>query len=101
MHRVWLGDIYEWAGEYRHVNVAKGGFMFAAAKRLRRIHARRDTHGQPHRSATAIVRVRSVAPDASESVADTSESCARNARGGRPEGLFHSGVAEPSAMDYS
>jgi len=30
MHRLWLGDIYEWAGEYRHVNVAKGGFMFAA-----------------------------------------------------------------------
>jgi cell filamentation protein len=34
MHRVWLGDIYEWAGEYRHVNLAKGGFMFAAADRV-------------------------------------------------------------------
>jgi cell filamentation protein len=31
MHKVWLGEIYEWAGEYRHVNIAKGGFMFAAA----------------------------------------------------------------------
>jgi cell filamentation protein len=34
MHRVWLGDIYEWAGEYRHVNIAKGGFIFAAAGRV-------------------------------------------------------------------
>jgi len=31
MHRVWLGEIYQWAGEYRSVNVSKGGFMFAAA----------------------------------------------------------------------
>jgi cell filamentation protein len=30
MHKFWLGDIYEWAGEYRHVNVANGCFMFAA-----------------------------------------------------------------------
>ena len=31
IHRVWLGDIYEWAGTYRNVNVSKGGLMFAAA----------------------------------------------------------------------
>lgn len=31
IHRAWLGDIYEWAGEYRSVNVSKDGFMFAAA----------------------------------------------------------------------
>jgi cell filamentation protein len=31
MHRVWLGGLYAWAGEYRSVNVSKGGFMFAAA----------------------------------------------------------------------
>jgi cell filamentation protein len=31
MHRLWLGEIYAWAGEYRSVNVSKGGFMFAAA----------------------------------------------------------------------
>jgi cell filamentation protein len=31
MHRVWLGDIYAWSGEYRMVNVSKGGFLFAAA----------------------------------------------------------------------
>ena len=31
MHQRWLGEIYEWAGEYRGVNIAKGAFMFAAA----------------------------------------------------------------------
>ena len=31
IHHDWLGDIYEWAGAYRGVNVSKGGLMFAAA----------------------------------------------------------------------
>lgn len=31
MHRAWLGGIYPWAGEYRHVNLAKGSFPFASA----------------------------------------------------------------------
>ena len=31
MHRLWLGEIYTWAGEYRSVNVSKAGFMFAAS----------------------------------------------------------------------
>ena len=31
MHRMWLGGIYPWAGEYRQVNLAKGSFPFAAA----------------------------------------------------------------------
>ncbi len=31
MHRLWLGEVYTWAGEYRQVNIGKGGFMFAAA----------------------------------------------------------------------
>lgn len=30
-HRDWLGSIYEWAGEYRSVNISKEGFVFAAA----------------------------------------------------------------------
>jgi len=34
MHKVWLGEIYEWAGEYRQVNVSKGDFPFAAAKQI-------------------------------------------------------------------
>jgi cell filamentation protein len=37
MHRLWLGDIYAWAGEYRTVNVSKGGFMFAAAGQVPRL----------------------------------------------------------------
>ena len=34
MHKIWLGEIYEWAGEYRRVNVSKGDFPFAAAKHI-------------------------------------------------------------------
>lgn len=30
IHRQWLGAFYPWAGQYRHVNMAKQGFMFAA-----------------------------------------------------------------------
>lgn len=33
-HRMWLGGIYAWAGEYRQVNVSKGNFMFAVAGRI-------------------------------------------------------------------
>lgn len=34
IHRRWLGDIYEWAGEYRQINVSKGAFPFAMATRV-------------------------------------------------------------------
>jgi cell filamentation protein len=34
MHARWLGGIYAWAGDYRQVNVSKGGFPFAAANRI-------------------------------------------------------------------
>ncbi len=34
LHRLWLADIYAWAGEYRNVNMAKGGFPFAAAQQI-------------------------------------------------------------------
>ena len=37
IHRTWLGSIYSWAGEYRSVNVAKGGFQFAAAREVPRL----------------------------------------------------------------
>ena len=33
-HRTWLGDIYEWAGHYRQVNVSKDGFPFAVAMQV-------------------------------------------------------------------
>lgn len=31
IHQEWLGAIYPWAGEYREVNISKGGFPFAMA----------------------------------------------------------------------
>jgi len=31
IHRAWLGDVYEWAGQYRQVNISKGDFSFAMA----------------------------------------------------------------------
>lgn len=34
IHSLWLGGIYEWAGEYRQVNIRKGDFPFAAAARI-------------------------------------------------------------------
>ncbi len=34
IHKVWLGDIYEWAGKYRQVNVSKGEFPFAGAAQI-------------------------------------------------------------------
>ena len=31
MHRDWLGEIYEWAGQYRTVELSKGGFRWPPA----------------------------------------------------------------------
>lgn len=33
-HRQWLGNVYEWAGKFRNINLAKAGFQFAAADRI-------------------------------------------------------------------
>lgn len=33
-HRRWLGNLYDWAGYERSVNMSKGGFPFAAANRI-------------------------------------------------------------------
>jgi len=33
-HKQWLGSIYEWAGEYRKVNISKGSFLFAAVAQI-------------------------------------------------------------------
>lgn len=41
-HRQWLQDIYPWAGEYRQVNMGKGGFQFAAAHRIPHLMAEYD-----------------------------------------------------------
>lgn len=37
VHRLWLGRIYSWAGDYRTVNIAKGDFQFAAAAQVPRL----------------------------------------------------------------
>ena len=34
MHRDWLGEIYEWAGRYRTVELEKGGFKWPPAYRV-------------------------------------------------------------------
>jgi cell filamentation protein len=34
IHRIWLGDIYAWAGKYRLVNLTKGAFPFAVARHI-------------------------------------------------------------------
>lgn len=36
-HRQWLGTVYEWAGEYRQVNIGKGGFWFAMSAQVPRL----------------------------------------------------------------
>jgi len=37
LHRLWLGPIYSWAGEYRSINIGKGGFQFAHAPLIPRL----------------------------------------------------------------
>lgn len=39
LHRLWLGPIYPWAGDYRSVNMGKGGFQFAHAPLIQRLMA--------------------------------------------------------------
>jgi cell filamentation protein len=42
IHRMWLSGIYDWAGEYRMVNISKDGFPFAAAARVPSLMAKFD-----------------------------------------------------------
>lgn len=37
LHRQWLGKVYPWAGEYRQVNIGKGGFAFAMSAQVPRL----------------------------------------------------------------
>jgi len=34
MHKIWLGNIYEWAGKYRQVKMSKGDFFFAFPEQI-------------------------------------------------------------------
>ena len=36
-HRKWLGNVYDWAGQQRSVNMAKGDFHFAASAQIPRL----------------------------------------------------------------
>ncbi|MFT0849156.1 Fic family protein [Achromobacter sp. F4_2707] len=36
-HKLWLGNLYDWAGQYRAVNMSKDGFPFAPAAQLPRL----------------------------------------------------------------
>ena len=36
-HRLWLGNLYDWAGQQRAVNMGKDGFQFAAATQIPRL----------------------------------------------------------------
>lgn len=36
-HRRWLGNVYEWAGQYRTLNMGKAGFPFAACGQIPRL----------------------------------------------------------------
>ena len=38
-HRRWLGNVFEWAGQERTVNMGKDGFMFAASAQIPRLLA--------------------------------------------------------------
>src|SRR5687767_11476362 len=40
LHRMWLGSIYPWAGNYRTVNTRRGDFQFAHAPLIPRLMAR-------------------------------------------------------------
>jgi len=42
-HRRWLGNVYDWAGQYRSVNMSKDGFPFAPAAQLPRLMRIFDT----------------------------------------------------------
>jgi cell filamentation protein len=42
-HRRWLGNVYSWAGQYRTVNIGKGGFQFATSAQIDRLMTTLDT----------------------------------------------------------
>src|SRR5690606_4270925 len=42
-HKRWLDNVYDWAGQYRTVNMSKDGFPFAPASQLSRLMQEFDT----------------------------------------------------------
>ena len=39
MHKMWLGNIYEWAGQYRQVKMSKGDFPFVFPEQIPKLMA--------------------------------------------------------------
>lgn len=39
IHKMWLGNIYEWAGQYRQVKMSKGDFSFAFPEQIPKLMA--------------------------------------------------------------
>jgi cell filamentation protein len=37
LHKTWLGEIYEWAGRYRKINITKDDFTFAMAAQIHKL----------------------------------------------------------------
>lgn len=63
-HRLWLGNVYSWAGQDRSVNMSKGGFPFAAAAQIPRLldqferqvlHRRTPCHGMSDEELTQAI----------------------------------------------
>jgi cell filamentation protein len=67
LHRRWLGSIYTWAGDYRQVNVSKGGFLFAAAGRVPHLMEQLGSDSLARNTPLRIGRQ----PDASLALAET------------------------------
>jgi cell filamentation protein len=40
LHKTWLGEIYEWAGRYRRINITKDDFTFAMAAQIHKLMER-------------------------------------------------------------
>lgn len=39
MHKMWIGNIYEWAGQYRQVKMSKDDFSFVFPKQIQKLMA--------------------------------------------------------------
>jgi cell filamentation protein len=61
LHRLWLGPIYPWAGEYRSVNIGKGGFQFAHAPRIAGLMAELERDALRRHTPCLAVKVAEVA----------------------------------------
>ena len=62
LHGAWLGKIYPWAGQYRNVNISKGGFPFAAASQIPRLMEKLDGNGRWARLVATLMALQAGLP---------------------------------------